>query len=190
MFRECLSANPLHFINLMTGLWCYCVYICTHALCCVISVVCTLMPSPYPPLQKRHLNMTIQDHKTQKVLVMGRLIASISTAETASDLKTRLEKVKLEWELVSSKLPLRIAELEYKRNVQVQVVWCCSYTCVCVCPQCVPFISSTFLVFILSSSSSVYPRSPCLFNSLQHSFSFSLPSRHLSHFLYCCSHHS
>ena len=64
--------------------------------------------------------MTIQGHKTQKVLVMGRLIASISTAETASELKTRLEKVKLEWELVSSQLPLRIAELEYKRNVQVR----------------------------------------------------------------------
>ena len=51
---------------------------------------------------------------------MGRLIASISTTETASELKTRLEGVKQEWELVSSQLPLRIAELEYKRNVQVR----------------------------------------------------------------------
>ena len=36
------------------------------------------------------------------------------------ELKTRLEGVKQEWELVSSQLPLHIAELEYKRNVQVR----------------------------------------------------------------------
>ena len=98
---------------------------CVHTflltvLCCVNAVVCTYFHFILSPLQKRHLNMTVQGHKTQKVLVMGRLIASISTTKTASELKPRLERVKLEWELVSSQLPLRIAELEYKRNVQVR----------------------------------------------------------------------
>ena len=101
--------------------YCDCVCVCTYVcvLYCVSSAVCASIACSTSSMQKRHLNMTIQGHKTQKVLVMGRLIASISTAETASELKTRLEKVKLEWELVSSQLPLRIAELEYKRNVQV-----------------------------------------------------------------------
>lgn len=95
------------------------VCVCT-VLSCVNAVVCTYFHFILSPLQKRHLNMTVQGHKTQKVLVMGRLIASISTTKTASELKPRLERVKLEWELVSSQLPLRIAELEYKRNVQVR----------------------------------------------------------------------
>ena len=101
-------------------------YVCIHlcALYCAVLMLLfvrtSISVSPPPLLQKRHLNMTVQGHKTQKVLVMGRLIASISTTETASELKTRLERVKLEWELVSSQLPLRIAELEYKRNVQVR----------------------------------------------------------------------
>ena len=101
-----------------------CAYIHLCALYCAVLMllfVCTsisLSPPPPPPplLQKRHLNMTVQGHKTQKVLI----IASISTTETASQLKTRLEGVKQEWEVVSSQLPLRIAELEYKRNVQVR----------------------------------------------------------------------
>ena len=98
---------------------------CVHTflltvLCSVNAVVCTYFHFILSPLQKRHLNMTVQGHKTQKVLVMGRLIASISTTKTASELKPRLERVKLEWELVNSQLPLRIAELEYKRNVQVR----------------------------------------------------------------------
>ena len=98
-----------------------CTYVCVcTVLSCVNAVVCTYFHFILSPLQKRHLNMTVQGHKTQKVLVMGRLIASISTTKTASELKPRLERVKLEWELVSSQLPLRIAELEYKRNVQVR----------------------------------------------------------------------
>ena len=97
-------------------------YVCMCVHCTVLcnAVVCTYLHFILSPLQKRHLNMTVQGHKTQKVLVMGRLIASISTTKTASELKPRLERVKLEWELVSSQLPLRIAELEYKRNVQVR----------------------------------------------------------------------
>ena len=98
-----------------------CTYVCVcTVLSCVNAVVCTYFHFILSPLQKRHLNMTVQGHKTQKVLVMGRLIASISTTKTASELKPRLERVKLEWELVNSQLPLRIAELEYKRNVQVR----------------------------------------------------------------------
>ena len=98
-----------------------CTYVCVcTVLSCVNAVVCTYFHFILSPLQKRHLNMTVQGHKTQKVLVMGRLIASISTTKTASELEPRLERVKLEWELVSSQLPLRIAELEYKRNVQVR----------------------------------------------------------------------
>ena len=122
-------------------------YIRTYFLCMDIlycAVLMLLFARTYfhfilSPLQKRHLNMTVQGHKTQKVLVMGKLIASISTTKTASELKPRLERVKLEWELVNSQLPLRIAELEYKRNVQVRA---CSGKVGTVWSICTPLVST------------------------------------------------